>query len=128
MAFADAPFVDADNDQPLDTPEPIEDFSDDEAAPVVADDVEQGIDGDELPSDRVADLVEYLVVSLATDVDAISIDVTDEEESSLIEIRVSPDDVGRIIGRHGRVIKSIRTLARACGSKMGVGIEVEVVG
>lgn len=81
----------------------------------------------ELPSDRVADLVEYLVTALADHPEAISIDVTDGPDSSLIEVSVSPDDVGRIIGRHGRVIKSIRSLAHACGSKLGINAEVEVV-
>jgi predicted RNA-binding protein YlqC (UPF0109 family) len=92
----------------------------------VSGDVEED-DGEELPSDRVADLVEYFVVSLASDPDAISIDVTDGPDSSLIEVRVAPEDVGRVIGRHGRVVKSIRTLARACGSKLGINVEVEVV-
>ena len=95
------------------------------------DSLDATIDGDEdletLPSDRVADLVEYLVVALAEDPDEISIEVTDEDESSLIEVHVSEGDVGRIIGRHGRVIKSIRSLARACGSKLGIAVEVEVV-
>lgn len=127
MSFADAPLADADDALPTVSQESGQDLPADGDLADEAQDGAQGSDGGELPSDRVADLVEYLVVSLATDVDAISIDVTDEQDSSLIEVRVSPDDVGRIIGRHGRVIKSIRTLARACGSKMGVGIEVEVV-
>lgn len=82
---------------------------------------------EELPSDRVADLVEYLVSELADDPDAITIDVTDGPESSLIEVHVAEGDVGRIIGRHGRVIKSIRALARACGARHNVSVEVEVV-
>ena len=82
---------------------------------------------EELPSDRVADLVEYLVGELVDDPDAITIDVTDGEESSLIEVHVAEGDVGRVIGRHGRVIKSIRALARACGARHNVAVEVEVV-
>lgn len=80
-----------------------------------------------LPSDRVADLVEYLVTELVDDPDAITIDVTDGPESSLIEVHVASGDVGRVIGRHGRVIKSIRALARACGARHNVTVEVEVV-
>lgn len=81
-----------------------------------------------LPSDNVADLVEYLVASLVDNPDAIVIDVTDSEESSLIEVHVDPEDVGKVIGRHGRVIKSIRTLARACATHDQISAEVEVVG
>lgn len=82
---------------------------------------------EELPSDRVADLVEYMVTALASKPGEISIDVTDGPDSSLIEVGVDSEDVGRIIGRHGRVIKSIRSLAHACGARLGINVEVEVV-
>ena len=41
-------------------------------------------------------------------------------------VSVDPDDVGKVIGRGGRIIKSIRTLARAAGSTEGLHVEVEV--
>lgn len=82
----------------------------------------------ELPSDRVADLVEYIVCGLVDDQDAVSLDVTDSEGSSLIEVTCSEDDAGRVIGRKGRTIKAIRTLARALGQRVGTMVEVEVVG
>ena len=82
----------------------------------------------ELPSDRVADLVEYIVCGLVDDEDAVSLDVTDSEGSSLIEVTCSEADAGRVIGRKGRTIKAIRTLARALGQRVGTTVEVEVVG
>ena len=82
----------------------------------------------ELPSDRVADLVEYIVCGLVDDEDAVSLDVTDSEGSSLIEVSCSEEDAGRVIGRKGRTIKAIRTLARALGQRVGTSVEVEVVG
>jgi predicted RNA-binding protein YlqC (UPF0109 family) len=82
---------------------------------------------DEMPSDRVADLVEYIVCSLVQDVDAVSLDVTDSDEGTLIEITCAADDAGRVIGRKGRTIKSIRTLARALGQRVGTSVEVEVL-
>lgn len=81
-----------------------------------------------LASDNVADLVEYLVVSLVDNPEAITIDVTDDEGSSLIEVHVDPNDVGKVIGRHGRVIKAIRTLARACAARDSLVADVEVIG
>lgn len=84
--------------------------------------------GRELPSDRVADLVEYIVCGLVDDQDAVSLDVTDSEGSSLVEVTCSEDDAGRVIGRKGRTIKAIRTLARALGQRVGTMVEVEVVG
>ena len=84
--------------------------------------------GQGLPSDRVADLVEYIVCGLVTDEDRVSLDVTDGEGSALIEISCAEDDAGRVIGKRGRTIKAIRTLARALGSRVGTAVEVEVLG
>ncbi len=81
-----------------------------------------------LPSDNVADLVEYLVAALVDNPDAIAIDVTDGEGTSLIEVHVDPEDVGKVIGRHGRVIKAVRTLARACAARDDLVADVEVIG
>ena len=86
------------------------------------------VDETELPSDRVADLVEYIVCGLVDDEDSVSLDVTDSEGSSLIEVSCSEEDAGRVIGRKGRTIKAIRTLARALGQRVGTAVEVEVVG
>lgn len=86
------------------------------------------LDEETMPSDKVADLVEYIVCGLVDDQSAVTLDVTDAEESSLIEVRCAADDAGRVIGRKGRTIKAIRTLARALGSRVGCSVEVEVVG
>lgn len=85
-------------------------------------------DGGEMLSDRIADLVEYLVVNIVDDADAVSLEVIDGEASSTIEVNVADDDVAKVIGRHGRTIKAIRTLARALGQRVGTMVEVEVVG
>ena len=82
----------------------------------------------ELPSDRVADLVEYIVCGLVDDEDSVSLDVTDGDEGALIEVSCSEEDAGRVIGRRGRTIKAIRTLARALGQRVGTAVEVEVIG
>lgn len=60
-------------------------------------------------------LVEFLVKSLVEDVEAASVSTTESESGDTVtfEITVAADDVGKIIGRQGRIIKSIRTLARA---------------
>lgn len=85
-------------------------------------------EGEEMPSDKVADLVEYIVCGLVDDEDAVSLDVTDGADGSLIEVTCSEADAGRVIGRKGRTIKAIRTLARALGQRVGTSVEVEVVG
>lgn len=83
---------------------------------------------EELPSDRIADLVELIVCGLVDDEDAVSLDVTDREDGTLIEIECAADDAGKVIGRHGRQIKAIRTITRALGQRVGTSVDVEVLG
>lgn len=82
----------------------------------------------EQASDQVADLVEYLVCGLVDDCESVALDVTDTQSQTLIEISCAPQDAGKIIGRKGRIIKAIRTLARALGQRVGTSVEVEVLG
>ena len=72
--------------------------------------------------------MEYIVCGLVDDEGAVSLDVTDSDEGSLIEVTCAEEDAGRVIGRKGRTIKAIRTLARALGQRVGTSVEVEVVG
>lgn len=78
-------------------------------------------------SDQIADLVEYLVVQLVDDPDEVTLDVIDSNNASRIEVSVASDDIAKVIGRHGRTIKSIRTLARALAARLETSVEVEVL-
>ena len=76
----------------------------------------------------IANLVEALVVPHVDDPDAVEITSTDTEEGALlVEISVADEDAGKVIGRQGRVIKAIRTLCRAAGSRNGAAVEVEII-
>lgn len=93
--------------------------------------VDEAIDAteaEELVSDRIADLVEYLVCSIVDDADGVSLEVIDGTDSSTIEVTVAEGDVPKVIGRHGRTIKAIRTLARALAARLDTSVEVEVLG
>ena len=93
--------------------------------------VDEAIDAteaEELVSDRTADLVEYLVCSIVDDADGVSLEVIDGADSSTIEVTVAEGDVAKVIGRHGRTIKAIRTLARALAARLDTSVEVEVLG
>ena len=83
---------------------------------------------EELVSDRIADLVEYLVVNIVDDADGVSLEVIDGEGSSTIEVSVAEGDTAKVIGRHGRTIKAIRTLARALAARLDTNVEIEVLG
>ena len=74
-------------------------------------------------------LVDMLVRSLVDEADEVRVTAADvDDEGMTIEVTVSPDDVGKVIGRQGRIIKAIRTLARAAASQDGFQVDVEVLG
>ena len=94
----------------------------------IEDELEVSSTDEEMVSDRIADLVEYLVVSIVDDADSVSLEVIDGEDSSTIEVSVAETDVAKVIGRHGRTIKAVRTLARALAARLETSVEVEVLG
>ena len=86
------------------------------------------LEGEAMLSDRIADLVEYLVVQIVDEPDSVSLEVIDGDDASTIEVFVAEDDVAKVIGRRGRTIKAIRTLARALAARLDTSVEVEVLG
>ena len=72
-------------------------------------------------------LVELLARSLVERPDAVEVRVVDAPQETVIELQVAAEDVGKIIGRGGRVIKAIRTLARAAATRSGKRVNVEVL-
>lgn len=80
------------------------------------------------PNTDISGLVAELVAPLVEFPDEVEVSSTEAEDgSTLIEVHVNPEDVGRVIGRQGRVIKAIRTLSRAAGSRHDMRIEVELI-
>lgn len=73
------------------------------------------------------DLVEYIVKSIASHPDEVKVTEKDEEGRVLLQLEVSPDDKGKVIGRQGRVAESIRTLIRVAAVKEGVRANLEIV-
>ncbi len=59
------------------------------------------------------DLVEFLTRALVDDPDAVSVEELEEDGDIVLEITVAEDDVGRVIGRGGRIANAIRTVAKA---------------
>lgn len=75
--------------------------------------------------ESTSQLVEMLIRSLVDDQDSVSVVSKSGDKSLIIEVSVNPDETGKIIGRQGRIIKAIRTLARASAD---YSVEVEVLG
>lgn len=71
---------------------------------------------------NLVDLTKEIVVSLAKDKDSVTVKefTTDEENTVLIQVMVSNDDIGRIIGKDGKNAKAIRTLVQATAFNKGI--------
>ena len=73
------------------------------------------------------ELLEYVVPWLVDNPDGIAItEVEGERDATILELTVDPDDVGKVIGKRGRIIRALRTLAKA-SQEEGSNIMVEVV-
>lgn len=78
--------------------------------------------------DDIAGLVEAIVRPLVDHEEDLSFESYEDEGGTLVvEIRVNEEDAGKVIGRQGRVIKAIRTIARAAASRDGSHVEVELI-
>lgn len=77
---------------------------------------------------RIVELVQYLVTELVDIPDEAHVQSELKGNNLDITITVNPEETGKIIGRSGRTIKSIRTLARAAAGNSELIVEVDVIG
>ncbi len=73
------------------------------------------------------ELVEYIAKSLVSDPSAVSVTEITRKTLVIIELRVAQDDMGRVIGREGRVANAIRSLLRVSAAKQGKRVSLEIV-
>ena len=74
------------------------------------------------------DLLEFLARALVDNPDAVSVEGFDEDDGTVVlEIHVAEEDVGKMIGRGGRTISSVRTVMRAVASRQDERVLVDVV-
>ena len=67
---------------------------------------------------KLRDLVEHIAKVLVDNPDAVQINEIEGEQTSVIELKVAKEDLGKIIGKEGRTAKAIRTILGAAGSKL----------
>lgn len=72
-------------------------------------------------------VLRYVVEQLVEDPSAVSIELDDRGRKPVLNVHVGPGDMGRVIGKRGRVAQSIRTVVRAAASRDGGDVEVEFV-
>ena len=73
------------------------------------------------------DLIEYIAKSLVGDPSAVSVAVVEGEKSTILELRVAQDDIGKVIGKQGRIAKAIRTVLQASTAKTGRHMILEIL-
>ncbi|HOQ67006.1 MAG TPA: KH domain-containing protein [Candidatus Atribacteria bacterium] len=73
------------------------------------------------------DLVEFIVKSLVDHPEEVSVSEIEGEQSVIYEVRVAQEDMGKIIGKQGRIARAIRTIVKAAGIKRGKKAAVEIL-
>jgi uncharacterized protein len=91
------------------------------------DEDEDEVDGNRVVGGLSRGVLDYLARSIVDDPDAVEIEVEEGRRSVTLRLRVSPSDMGRVIGRRGRVAQAIRTVVRAAGAREGIDTTVDIV-
>ena len=73
------------------------------------------------------DLVEVIAKSLVDHPEEVVVTQTEESNAILVELKVSPSDMGKVIGKQGRIAKAIRSVVKAASSKDNTRVDVEIV-
>jgi predicted RNA-binding protein YlqC (UPF0109 family) len=73
------------------------------------------------------EFIAYLIKNMVNVPEQVDIRAIEEENNLLIEIRVAPEDVGKVVGRKGNVIRSLRTIAISIGARLGRRVHLEIV-
>lgn len=82
-------------------------------------------DPNTVPAASAQRVLEYLTRQLVDDPDAVTVEAEDGSDRTVLNVRVAPGDMGRVIGKRGRVANAIRTLVRAAAVRDGVEVDVE---
>jgi predicted RNA-binding protein YlqC (UPF0109 family) len=75
----------------------------------------------------VADLLAYLARQLVDDPDAVTVEEVEREGTVVLELRVAKDDIGKVIGRQGRIARALRAVVRASGARSHRRVLLEIV-
>ena len=73
------------------------------------------------------ELIEYIARSLVDNPEDVKVTEIENERSTVLELRVAPEDMGKVIGKQGKIAQSIRTLTKAAAAKEGKRVVVEIM-
>ena len=75
----------------------------------------------------VKELVEFIARSLVDEPDKVIVNMIEGEKSTILELRVAEEDIGKVIGKHGRIAKAVRTILSAAATKTGKRVVLEIL-
>jgi len=101
----------------------MSDFDDDEFDD---DDIDDDL-GNRVVGASARAVLTYVAKAIVEDPDAVVVEAEERGRSLTLRLHAAPDDLGRLIGRRGRVAQSIRALVRAAGARDGVDASVDIV-
>ncbi len=70
---------------------------------------------------------DYIVKNLVDNPDDVNVQLVEGDSGTLIEVRVSPDDVAKVVGKKGRIVNSLRTIAMTLGARVGKRVRLEII-
>ncbi len=73
------------------------------------------------------ELLLYMAKNLVDDPDSVTVTESSGEDGKVLELRVAPGDMGKVIGRQGRIAKEIRTIVKTVAQRSGEKVSVEIV-
>ena len=73
------------------------------------------------------ELLLYMAKNLVDDPDSVTVTESNDDEGTVLELRVAPGDMGKVIGRQGRIAKEIRTIVKTVAQRTGEKVTVEIV-
>jgi uncharacterized protein len=75
----------------------------------------------------VAELLEWLARQLVDDPGAVRVEEVERDDATILQLYVTPEDRGKVIGRQGRIARALRTIVRASGARTGRRLVLEIV-
>ena len=75
----------------------------------------------------MTDLLTDIAKSLVENPDAVSVTEVEKEDGLVLELRVAPDDMGKVIGKHGRIAKEIRTVVKSAALRDNIKVSVDIL-
>ena len=73
------------------------------------------------------ELLEFIAKSLVDEPDMVSVNEVEGEQSIILELKVAKDDMGKVIGKQGRIAKAIRTVVKSAAVKENKRVEVDII-